>query len=664
MGCAVLLSFIVITDLRILLFSDFPYLYGIQDTFHSRFEETVLYLPYLSNFSLFDFFKIDYTGANVEQGLAPYPYFSILVVGLIGLITGDHINIAILFAHSLIIIQYVLVYSLLHQYRASDVTATALALLICWDITYFPFIAVVVASTWWVSKATISLIPKQPRWGWSKRFIVAGSMAGLVLISYAIRPLRHQVGLVVEELKIVLEKTAETILYYISALHQPWYADVYATRFLSPVLPLLVFFGTVWYLLWMYTALRAKKIVPNWCWIAAALIVVVNFYTYYANWLILGPVVALWLWSVRHYLKTQLRTIVWASVTGLITALPFIYTLVASRFDPTYSEFVWRAGLFGMQEYSSNNMPVLHPMYLYAANFITLGSIWSWYSRKTWPSFPQLAPLVGLWTSYGFYKLNSWVPDTIPQAYLLQRYFVPLLVLALGAWWLTTRPVKPIAPTRAPSWLHYAYSALSGGIAVVWFGIVILTGIGRYNVHEDFSGPAMQQLVEDIAYLNNNLPDRDAVVVSNESQLNLLLPGVLGLRTLRPNPIITLGTNTSLLEQYALETKLLGGTKKDYITLIGDIDLMGVVHERSSQSTTAVSLYTQLDGTAYPISSDWIQSNTKTINTIYQTTDIATGLQTHQPIYLYLVNTELAESVTPYFALLTTDGVHSIYKSK
>ena len=108
--------FILLSDGVVLLLSSSPYLFGLIDANSTRFEETLLYLPAIKNFSFFDPLLADFTGTRAVHALSPIPYISLAVAKLLYYVAGGSLNGSIVAIHSLIILEVGLVYALCRHY--------------------------------------------------------------------------------------------------------------------------------------------------------------------------------------------------------------------------------------------------------------------------------------------------------------------------------------------------------------------------------------------------------------------------------------------------------------------------------------------------------------------------------------------------------------------
>lgn len=650
-GISLCVLFIVLTDVRILLGSAYPYLYGITDTFHSRFEETILYTPYISNFSWTHFFKLDYVGANLAEGLAPYPYFAILILGVIHTLTGHHLNITVLLIHSLIIVEFGLGYAVTKRLGANDLLAACVGLVLVFDTVALPLFGVGLMGSGLV------LFGFYYGWRyWRKEMIGAalGVGVGLFLLRYLI-PYSARLQRGVNDL-MTLKHNAITAATQVSAAwtDATFYADLYGTRFISPLLPMIMLLAGLLGLLVSYQRLQAKQQITWWAWGGLAIVLSLNVYTYYANALILAPLILVWIVLSWRQLWTERRGVTLAVVTGALLLTPFLYALFQGNHNAAYSEFAYRAAARGIVEYATNNYPILLSEYWIILFGLIAAYVLALVRQRKHINFLFLSPLLLYGSVIGWFHFNYLMADTVPQAYLLQRYLVPCILLALIPLyhWLM-RQEQPLVQRGLRMWWQ--------GSLVVITVMVIGLALGRYHTHQAFSGPGMEAQAANLAYVKPYLTS-EAILVSNQQPLNILAPGILGVRTLIPNPISTVGTHESFVTQYAQHSKLLGYSEADYEQLIGNIDRYGVVHVHQSHSPAGVHLYTQTQGIPYPLPSDWLEDNATTLSHIYTETTIEDILAQHQSIYLYLIDAPLPTGLESHFSLVVSDGRRALYE--
>ena len=638
-GLAAVSLFLILSDVRILLFSDQSFLYGVQTTFHSRFEESILYTPLISNVDFFHFFKIDYFGADTTQAIAPYPYFAIALFGLLYRLTDFNLNWSIVLIHSLVIVEYVVAYALSKRLGASRWLATVFGLLLTSYMYIFPL--TLLAGLFGFGLLAVRRI------AWSKLAILGSSVLVAVGLTYMVISRFTALSTAFLKEPVLLKQAVTKIVPLALNGFQgsQVYEDTFITRFISPLLPMLILFTSVYLLVWAYQYLQHKdKSLTWWQWVGLVVALSANAYTYYFNVLLLAPLVVLWVVLLRR------RQQLWVWVLAAVLMIPFVFSVVMSKLDPAYADLAYRGAAQGSEISTKFNYEVMPLEYWLAlAGLVVLYGWWSKWQKKlnfTLLVGPLLYASVMWWVHF-----NYLVADTIPQAPLLSRFLVPTLILAL-------LPIAVrISQHLTQPWLKVGGQVYVHGLMVLVSLNLVVMGVGRFNLHQEFTGPANAAVVDDLNYVKPWLTS-DTILVSNRPQVNLLAPGTLGVRTLLPNPIITLGTHESFLSQYAAQTQLLGGDVDAYLEVIRN----GMAHSLELQPNPGTALFTQSQGTAYPIPHDWVKANDATIRQVFSDMTTEKALTTWQPIYLYLIDQEIDPSLAERFTLIVTDGSRRLYR--
>ena len=242
------LLFLIVSDVRILY--DGWNLYWGVDVDPQTMEETYMYLPYVSLFSFNSLLRIDYSWPSDEEKIAPYPYFSMAILGTVGKLAWGNINIAVLLLHGLIMILYIVVYAFYKLFIKDDIIRALLSFI----TIRAPFFSVdsfvpIFKILFFVSPFLILLLWKKNNKAWILFIIII-----LATLLYG--------------------------LLYETITGTPYYVDIQRTRFITPVIPLGIFYCTLYFLICSYKTLNAerKKFLCN---IGLLLFsFVLNFYTY------------------------------------------------------------------------------------------------------------------------------------------------------------------------------------------------------------------------------------------------------------------------------------------------------------------------------------------------------------------------------------------------
>ena len=644
--CALLL---ITTDGAILAFSNYPRLYGILNAMSCRFEETLLYLPVVQNFSFLDPLRADFTGPGIEHGLAPFPYLTFAIAKILSLSAGGSLNGTVIALHGTLLANVAATYKVCQIYcRRADLSLlAALAMVFGLGLGFFAaglwrHYPVAAYPSFWLAGAGATCIYTAMAWCLAKS---ASHTRWLLLLMLA----------------------AGTALGAKAAwphlLQAPLAGEQVATRFLSPSIPLCFFFLTIWMLLTCDHKMRHGAPYGPWL-VTTAICFVANFYVYFVNWLILTPSCLAWLLLRRGALR---RKPVWTSVgagLSLAASIPFLATLIASKTDPATRDLIIRSGHFGIRLYHSFNYP---PLFALWGNLglIALFACWllaAAYQHKTHRcrdqalAFWQLLPLGMYVTSVVFAYFNYLRPDTIPVPLLLHRYWVPLILLNLALSYRIGRETWSrldllVTPSRAfvtTSWLVVMLSLLAAG---------------QWTLHEQISGASMEELA-DVAEAVRKIAVPGDFLVSGWQALNLFAPS-LGMRTLSPNPVITLARNDTLVSSYMLLNKLLGRSPEEFWSFLGDVDTYGEPHEVNPQAPPTALVLSQVRSVAYPLTPPWLNANRARLVNDYMNLNLDTATRDFPSLLLCLRSTtmppEIAARSRP---VADVDSVHCSRLSK
>jgi len=281
-GVAIGALLVLATDGRVLAFSNYPRLYGILNAMSCRFEETLLYLPVVQNFSFLDPLRADFTGPGSVHGLAPFPYVTFALAKLLSLLAGGSVNGTVLALHGTLVINIALTYKVCRLYCER----TDLGLLAALSAVFGLGIGFFAVGLWQGYPPTA--FPS---------FWLAASLGACLYGAVAWRIFRLAperrwlLALVLVVSSALLANSAWPYL-----LGVPLAAEQIAMRFLSPGIPLCWMFLTIWMLLVTDRKLhRDGSSGPIGLWlVGTALVFVANFYVYFVNWLILSPAFLAW----------------------------------------------------------------------------------------------------------------------------------------------------------------------------------------------------------------------------------------------------------------------------------------------------------------------------------------------------------------------------------
>ncbi len=603
--------FVAATDGAILALSKAPFLYGIIEAFSTRFEETLLYLPVIKNFSFFDPLLADFTGPRQIHALAPYPYLSFGLAKILSLASGGSLNGTMIALHLTVVGQLVFAYKLVRCYGTTPVYSllSSLLLVFAFSLSFFAILTISQDSSIGFLLPMIGLI----------------GLFAFTLYQISARPVRlpWAIGL---GLAFMLAVATDRLFRH--RLGFPLFAETSATRFLSPTLPLLFLFMTLWAFVRMDDAIQAKDKKIKWIWLLS-LCFCANFYVYFANWLILTPVAVWWLGLRWRFLWGLRRELVRPSAVCAVLMLPFLYTLLQSKINPVGLDFLQRSGQFGIVPYHTFNYPKLGPLWinLLFATGIGIG----WYRicrlRHASISFRELLPLACYLISVFLAYTNYVVRDSVPQALLLHRYWVPLLVLSALAL------LQIAAPIDRWSALLTNPRAAFVALFMVVSGIMMLA-LGRFQVHQAYSGSAMEPLITTATAVGRLALPED-ILVTDWQALNLLAPSY-GLRTLCPNPVITYTSNADLVAHYALHNRLLGRSSAEYIRFLGNLNRFDDVHIANTTLPRYVLVQSQNSGLAYPMPPAWLEAHEREMINAYNELDIAKDISRYPSVLLCL----------------------------
>ena len=616
--------FVILTDGLILVASPMPYLFGIINASIIRFEETLLYLPVVKNFDILDPFLADFSGLRQIHMIGPLPYATMVLAKLMYYVGGATLNGSVLAIHSLIILEFIAVFYLCGFIVKDQEQRLTSALLVVFgsDLITLAFsvnnIATTVAPAILIGAGTLTIaaISLQIYQGPSHWHLCC------LVGSFSIAPIMFD----------ILSR---------SLLGTPWVSDIIATRFFSPLIPFCFFFATLGALYAAEDALAVGKSHQT----AIALTItgmVVNFYVYFGNWLILTPSIGLWMILRWRQLRREPAFVLSVLVGGCVLSAPFAWTIIASRRIPAVSDYLYRAGNFGIQTYHRFNYP---PLSLLAANLLiiaipTLILLDAQIRRQHRLRFCDWLPILTYSLSIIFAFANYCLGDVIPQAQLMFRYWIPLAVLTYYSAAGQLPKSNIFSGLLGPA-AQFATSACIAGAIGIWV-------IGRWNTQNIYSGPAIDNLALTAAAIANVATPAD-VFVSDWQSLTLLAPSY-GLRTLSPNPIMTIETHQGLINMYMDLNKLLGRSTDEFLEFVGDIDRRGLVHEPNQSAPRSITLMSQHRSIAYPMPPLWLQEHEAANRSLYETLEVRTAADRYSSLLICLRDgvpvKELAELLT------------------
>ena len=412
----------------------------------------------------------------------------------------------------------------------------------------------------------------------------------------------------------------------------PLLSDVAATRYLSPLIPMCFLYCTLVVLLRADERLQGGAPVTR-SLLLAVLLFAANLYVYFANWIILIPIFGIWLLLRHRLIMARVRVFAVIGAFGVLLTLPFAVILVHAKTFPPIKDYVFRAGSFGIETYHRFTYPPLSALWVNLAIVAVLAGLMTYHSRRGHYAFsfartiPLTAYLISVVTAYANYAIG----EVIPQPLLFHRYWVPLALLSLL---VTTKPRWPIL---RPSVLALAEWSkirhLMTGCFVAWLGIL---AVGRWNAHAYRSGPAVGPLAA-TAMAVSELADESDVLVSDWQPLVLLAPSY-GVKTLCPDPILTVGTHQELIHYYATMNKILGRSTDQYLRFIGNVDRWGPTHEMSLSTDRTMTFASQHEGLAYPMPPHWLDAHSEQMAHEYESMQIEQVLSNLHGLLLCLKN--------------------------
>ena len=401
--------------------------------------------------------------------------------------------------------------------------------------------------------------------------------------------------------------------FYGSILSVPFVAETNATRFLSPVLPFVFLFATTAVLVSLEQRTVRR---PFLALCALALLAVGNFYVYFINWLLLVPVLLVWL-GLRGrglYREHGAKLIVVVAGAGM-ALVPFALSVLRTKTDPDLADFVFRAGNFGIKTYERFNNPPLSWLVVLVGVFaliVVANMIATSRSRSASVSnFLRWLPVALLGLSFAFTFVNHLAHNSLPQPLLFHRYWIPLAV------WSLLLPAQALLSGVRGAWATGLERGVVGGFCLL-SSLVVLWGFGKFNAHRTYTAQSMPKLHEGLELIAKLRQPGD-VFASNWQSLMLMAP-VSGVQTLSPNPIITAKSNDALVEQYIALQKLIGATENEFVQFLGNVDRDGVVHIRNEQASRSIIFLSQTSSTAYPLPPPWLDANELRLREKYRAT--------------------------------------------
>lgn len=605
---------VALTDGLILVASPTPYLFGIIDAFLTRFEETLLYLPVVKNYAINAPLAADFTGLRQLHMLAPFPYVTIAFAKLLSCLAGGSLNGTVMSIHALLLVEFAAAYYLCSRIIKEGTATLLVSLLLVFGLDLLGlFINIVTVAT-----TTTPLI--LTAFGFATIFSLA-----LVIRDKASRWQLCFLAGVLSIAAIAFDLLSRRLL------GTPWVSDFIATRFFSPLIPFCFLFTALAALLVADFDLTHGRI--NGMAVAMTIgLTVINFYVYFGNVLIMTPIVAFWLLLRWRDLRQDRSYLMLVIGFGTLFSLPFAWTIIASRHIPAASDYLYRAGNFGIQTYHRFNFP---PLKVLCVNLVLLAVpciilLEAEFRRHCRIGFREWMPTLAYALSVAAAYANYVFGEVIPQAQLMLRYWVPLAILSwLAA--LVHLPASTLKSRLARPPLSFAASSCIAAAIGIWI-------IGRWNAHNLYSGPAMVELAEAAEAVAGVATPED-VLVSDWQSLMLLAPSY-GLKNLSPNPIFTIATNQDLVERYADLSKLLGRSTDDFLRFVGNIDRWGPVHEANASTPKSLALMSQTSGVAYPMPPIWLNEHEVDNRRLYESLDISQVANRYHTLLICLLKSK------------------------
>ena len=199
----------------------------------------------------------------------------------------------------------------------------------------------------------------------------------------------------------------------------------------------------------------------------------------------------------------------------------------------------------------------------------------------------------------------------MPQPVLLFRYSPAIVIFTITTiYFSSTIKFNSKTKQKVPN-KHIMF--VQGLLFSTSFSLITL-GAGSIPWLID-SNKAFEEYSQKIDWLELQLP-RDSIIFSRDLHLDLLAPGFLGVKTLYPNPIITVASNKDLVNLYSIHCFLVSCSWENYtLNYVRDFELHGqpLVDNRDIRALGG-AVSSMNGGHLFPLPSSWINKNQKYIS--------------------------------------------------
>jgi hypothetical protein len=580
-----LLALSFIPDFSLLVTGNKYLILPLYDSLHSRFEESILYAPLISNLENVINQK-NFTGLVEGGAFTPMPILTQAIFKVFNIITNGDPYISILLLHLLISIQYFVTYKLISELTKNIIDDKNL-------ISIFTLISVL----------SICFNPLLSRK--SEIIILIFSFMLSLVISKCTSQKNYIISLCIFVLMAIIGYAG---LKYFNILINN---DSHLIRIPSPIFSMIFLNTSLWLLIKIINQISLKRVQIK-LFFFLSLIISANLYIYYLNILILLPIL-FYLFLLLLINKRYILILIFLSLLVLFS-MPYGYINFHNISSSDFKDFFERVSAIGTLEYRDMNYPskfMIAPGLFYICLYFGI----LLFNRKKISIIKSSVTIVGiiLITIILILVSNYFTSRVlVPQASLVIRFFPQFLVIASIFLLYLVKDKFNICFNSTNILFRAFFFALIG-----YLGFSTFT---RFQLSFVPKNGEMQKLENHMNFIKHYFHKKEDVLISDIQAINIYSPVSMNIKTLYSNPFTSIVSNNKLLLEYHAAYYLLNLRDENifFKNFIRDFDTFDEPHYSNynyiNNLEQKVRIYSQgiLNiGTShsYAIPSKWINEN-------------------------------------------------------